>query len=517
MNQPNVLSGRNSLAAFWLGVLAVSIGVATHIPMFLDAAPNNYKMVGMPMCWPMLAGMGLIVFGTFAAGYGLMPRNTAAAATMPDFSGAPAKDTERLTAAHWELLLVLAIALIIDTMKPATLGFVIPGTLKEYGLDKPHVALLPFAGLTGTAIGSYVWGMLADRLGRRSAILLAAIMFIGTSICGAMPSFTWNLIMCWFMGLAAGGMMPIAYTLMAETIPAKHRGWALVLLGGLGLIGGYFAASGLAHVLEPHFGWRILWLLGMPTGLALIFFNRFIPESPRFLLMQGRTAEAKEIMDRFGMSNPYGRTGLPHKHESESGAALFRKPLLARTIELNLAALAWGLVNFGILLWLPSELAARGITIAKADGLLFKSSLIALPTTVAVALMYSRWSTKWTLTACIALTGAGLMCLPLLGGAIQNPVVALAILMTGANGIIAVLLPYSAENYPLYIRGRGTGLVAALSKAGGIAAQIVTMAGLVPALGAAAMILAAPIAASAALIAVNGIETRDRHLEQFDD
>jgi putative MFS transporter len=80
-----------------------------------------------------------------------------------------------------------------------------------------------------------------------------------------------------------------------------------------------------------------------------------------------------------------------------------------------------------------------------------------------------------------------------------------------------VLLPYSAENYPLYIRGRGTGLVAGLSKAGGIAAQIVTMAGLVPALGAAAMILAAPIAASAALIAVNGIETRDRHLEQFDD
>src|SRR5206468_11829446 len=127
---------------------------------------------------------------------------------------------------------------------------------------------------TGPALGSYLWGVLADVMGRRAAILLAAIMFIGTAICGAMPSFTWNIVMCFLMGLSAGGMLPIAYTLLAETVPTSHRGWFLVLLGGMGLIGGYLAASLCASVLEPHFGWRIMWFLGLPTGALLIALNQ---------------------------------------------------------------------------------------------------------------------------------------------------------------------------------------------------------------------------------------------------
>jgi len=72
---------------------------------------------------------------------------------------------------------------------------------------------------------------MADRVGRRAAILLASLMFIGTAICGAMPSFAANLLMCFLMGLAAGGMLPIVYALMAESVPAKSRGWLVVLHG----------------------------------------------------------------------------------------------------------------------------------------------------------------------------------------------------------------------------------------------------------------------------------------------
>src|SRR3546814_17018785 len=83
-----------------------------------------------------------------------------------------------------------------------------------------------------TTVGSIVWGRLADVCGRRAGILLSALMFIGTAICGAMPTFEWNLVMCFLMGASAGGMLPIAFTLMAETVPAAHRGWLLVALGG---------------------------------------------------------------------------------------------------------------------------------------------------------------------------------------------------------------------------------------------------------------------------------------------
>ena len=89
-------------------------------------------------------------------------------------------------------------------MKAASLGFVTPGMRVKYGLTPRTIALLPFVALTGTTVGSFVWGALADIYGRRAAILLAAVMFVGTSICGAMPSFAWNIFMCFMMGLAAG-------------------------------------------------------------------------------------------------------------------------------------------------------------------------------------------------------------------------------------------------------------------------------------------------------------------------
>lgn len=515
---------RLGLVIFWLGTLGVTFGVISHIPMFLDAAPNGYKMVGMPMCTEMLVGMATIVLGTIAAGYGLMPAGwwkKAKTQQHVDVAHFHEEGDGRLTAAHWQLLVVLMAALVIDTMKPATLGFVVPGTMKEYDIAKPMVAWLPFSGLSGTALGSWLWGILADKMGRRAAILLAAIMFIGTSICGAMPTFEWNLIMCFVMGLSAGGMLPIAYTLLAETIPTKHRGWTLVLLGGVGLVGGFFAASGLASLLEPHFGWRVLWLVGLPTGLLLIFFNRFIPESPRFLIMTGREEEAKAVMARFGRTVKHVSVPKKHHDVTEAGSGrLFRAPLLTQTLTLNLAALAWGLVNFGLLLWMPANLRAAGYDVTDANKLLFQSSLLALPTSVLTAWLYTKWSTKWTLVMSLLLTIASLGGLTLLGTDLTalhiSPLVILAVLMTGANAVIAVLLPYSAENYPLYIRGRGTGLVAASSKAGGIVAQIVNMLAAVPTLAVASLVLAAPVAFAAMLTAAKGRETRGLNLEQLD-
>jgi putative MFS transporter len=195
---------------------------------------------------------------------------------------------------------LLALALIIDIMKPASLGFVTPGMRAEYGLSKQLVAWLPLAALTGTVVGSFVWGALADLYGRRAAILLSSVMFVGTSICGAMPGFWWNVGMCALMGAAAGGMLPVAYALLAEIMPTRHRGWSLVLVGGIGAVGGVLAASALSALLQPTYGWRIMWFLNMPTGLLLILLSPLLPESARFLQQMGRGAEARAMLARFG-------------------------------------------------------------------------------------------------------------------------------------------------------------------------------------------------------------------------
>jgi putative MFS transporter len=509
-----------STVIFWLGTLAVISGVAVHIPMFVTSKTMGHHMSDMPMYDVMVVGMALIVIGTVASGYALasgmrVDRSQAGAdGVLISINWNPGS---RLGRTHWALLLVLSLALIIDTMKPATLGFVLPGVVHEYGLSRSTAALLPFVALTGTALGSLIWGWWADALGRRSAILLAAIIFIGTSICGTMPTFEWNLAMCFLMGMSAGGMLPIVFALLAETIPPRYRGAVLVLLGGVAVIGGFVAASGFATLLEPLFGWRILWLLGFPTGIVLVLLNRFIPESPNFLLLRGRTDEALAVIARFGavpkVESVRDQAVRACAAASSVGALLMRKGLAGTTIALNLSAICWGLVNFGILLWLPTELRATG---AGSNVLLAQSALLALPTIGITAWMYAKWSTMGTFLLVSALTTAGLVGVALFGSGLaaieENRLAVLVALICGSAGLAAILLPYSAELYPTVVRGTGTGLVAGSSKLGGVLAQCVTLTPFMPTLSTAAIFLAIAMLISGLLIVQFGTETRGRAL-----
>lgn len=482
-----------------------------HLPMLAMAHDMGNHLAGMPMDTEMWVGMGLILLGVPLACFGALPKHRA---PHGDHAGTSyeAPDTTPLNRWHAGTLLVLTLGLIIDVMKPATLGFVLPGMASEYDIDRSQVALLPLVALTGTTVGSFLWGWLADVYGRRVSILLSTILFVSTAICGAMPEFAWNIVMCFLMGISAGGMLPVIYTLLAEVMPPKHRSWVLVLVGGTGLVGGYLAASSAAHALEPVFGWRALWLQGFPTGLLLLALARLIPETPRFLAEQGRTAELEEMKRKFGLV-PRARPQTPPSDVPTPGA---HRQI---TVSLTVAALCWSFVNFGLLLWLPSDLQARGYSAEIASGILAKSSLLALPTIMLAAFFYARISSKWTLVAAIVLTLSGLVG-ALLPAALLSweplLVSVIAMLIVGTNGTIAVLLPYTAENYPLGMRGRATGLVAGGSKFGGVAVQVAALAGFVPTLVGAAIALLIPTAASAAMIAWAGRETRGRSLRELE-
>jgi putative MFS transporter len=266
-----------------------------------------------------------------------------------------------------------------------------------------------------------------------------------------------------------------------------------------------------------------MWFLGLPTGILLILLNSFIPESPKFLLLRGRTQEALAVMRRFRTQMPIQEWSCATAIESsgtQRTSVLFKQPLAAISASINLAALAWGLVNFGLLLWLPADLRARGLNVAASDVLLAQSSLLALPTVAITAWLYAKWSTKWTLVLLVCLTASGLIGMSLLGTGLPligtNPLPLIAVLMIGSNGIIATLLPYSAETYPVQVRGRGTGLVAGSSKLGGLIGQGANFAAFAPALTAAALILTVPMIVAAAMVGRFGPETRERSLDEID-
>jgi putative MFS transporter len=511
--------------AFWFGVVATIVGVILHLPMYIGARHMHYHLAGMPMGMPMLFGMFLICVGLAAALYGLYPQTAARTADRAVRICVRTLDDAPMHRAHIGLLIVMAIAVTIDIMKPTALAFVVPGMALEYGLKSPlnpagtvPVAYLPLSGITGTVVGSFMWGWLGDRIGRRASILLAGLTFISTSICGTMPSYNWNFAMCFLMGLGAGGMLPIAYALMAETIPARHRGWLMVLIGG-DIAGAYIITSWLASELVPIFSWRILWLIGAPTGILLILLNRWIPESPRFLLATGRDAEARAVMERYGAKIVEDDSGL----EAEPAVRprwgeLLGASLLGQTTAIVLLGIGTGLVLFGFNLWIPTNLRNLGFNEVSADRVLRDSALLGFPFTFVVAWLYGFWSSKKTIILLTAITAAALFGFAIAGNAVvENRAflyTLLAVPIWGINAVTAVIAVYSSEIYPTRIRSRGTGLAAGASKAGGVLIIALVVFGVaVPSIASTTLLGGIPMALAAIAMILFGVETRKRSLE----
>jgi MFS transporter, putative metabolite:H+ symporter len=499
------------------GFACVIAGAALHWPDFAMASSMHFQMAGMPVSASMVAGMSLIAIGLVLAAVGLVrPVRVRLEGVRIDVR---TMDERPLRPADVRLAAILVVGLVIDVMKPATISFVLPGARAEYGLSTLQLTLWPLVALTGTTVGSIVWGLLADWIGRRGGLLLAALLFVATSICGAMPSYWINLVMCFLMGMSAGGMLPLVFALLSEIAPRRYRSLLGVLIGGLGAAGGYLAASGAAALLEPSFSWRLLWLIGLPTGVFLILCARYIPESPRFLVMAGREEEARRTMRAYGatLASVPEPEADPADHGARTLVMLLRPPFALQTFALLLFGFAWGMANFGFLTWLPTLLRRNATNAALWNGVLAKSALIALPGAVLVTWLYGRWRTRASIGTFALMSSLALVVLGLViaraGSGLAVGALAI-VLLVGINGSNAMLSVYASEVYPTAVRGRGTGLVAAATKLGGLLGPQVVALVLILGGGASttAWLMAGPLCVGGLILWRKGIETRERSL-----
>ncbi|MFI6932740.1 MFS transporter [Streptomyces sp. NPDC050287] len=461
---------------FWTGVALTCAGVVEHLWMFIDSASMSFHMSMMGMSSVMWVAMVAIVVGVVLSGFAVVQPQKAG----PSAAATPARTA---TASRRRLIAILSFALLVDQMKPASLAFITPGLRAEYHLSAADASWLPTVALTGTVLGSLVWGRAADRIGRRATILIASLLFLGTTVCGAMPTFGGTLVMCALMGMAAGGMLPVVYALMTESMPPGRRAAIMVLQAGLTATGGYMAAAGLAAVLIPLAGWRVMWFAQLPLVLILIALNRWIPESAAFTASQTRTRQVP-------------------------ASALFRRPQTAKTLVVSAYALAWGLVYWGFITFLPSQLESSGRHGMPAATLLFISSLLAIPTCAVGAWLYMRWSARGTMVVYATLTVAALLTLAAVGLDGSSPVLlaTVMLLFAGTAGVIALIGPYTAEIYPMAIRGTAGGWAAAVGKSGGafgppLIALVLSAPG---GIRTAAMFVALPMALAGLAVAVRG-------------
>jgi putative MFS transporter len=253
--------------------------------------------------------------------------------------------------------------------------------------------------------------------------------------------------------------------------------------------------------------------------VLFILLNRWIPESPRFLLLNGREAEARAVMARYGaVLVEEAPTEILEPEETGRWTQLLSPQFLGLTLTIGFLALGSGLVLFGFNLWIPTNLRKLGFT--QADTILHNAALLGLPLTFLVAWLYGFWSSKKTIILLGSLTATALFVLVSVGDAIvQNRVLLyalLVILLGGISSVIATLSVYCSEIYPTKIRARGTGFAASVSKAGGvIIISLVSFGFTVPSMNTIALIGAIPMTLAVILITIFGVETCKRRLDEI--
>jgi MFS family permease len=340
-------------------------------------------------------------------------------------------------------------ALTIDVSKTSTLGFVIPGMRAEYGLEAGTASFLAVAGLTGTAIGALLFGVLVDRLGCRSAYLIGTLGFTATSMCGSMPTFGGNVVMCALMGMAVGGLAPLLITLLTDAMGrGRSRGPVVVSLSVVATAVGYLVAAGSALWLEPIFGWRVLWLIGAPTGLLLVLLTPLLP-------------------DRVAAFEP---------------AAERSRPVQADVLGTGLQrgyALLIGVLTFGLTTWVPSLARAGGLAIGTANLMLVIAAVVMVPCAVLMMFLYHRFGPAGVAKGLAVVTSVLLLTLTASGAVSSIAWVAASALVAAlfmVNTMAAIFLPIAADLADPARRGRTTGDISLWNRLGGLCGPLVLAA-----------------------------------------
>ncbi|WP_024659041.1 MFS transporter [Pseudomonas syringae USA007] len=207
---------------------------------------------------------------------------------------------------HTLLVIALGITWLLDGLE-VTLAGSVAGALKAsptLNLTNSDIGLAGAAYIAGAVLGALLFGWLADRLGRRKLFFITLLLYVGATAATAFSFSVWSFMLFRFLtGMGIGGEYTAINSTIQEFTPARYRGWVDLTINGTFWLGAALGAVGSIVLLDPlwvgaELGWRLCFGIGAVLGLLVLLMRLWLPESPRWLLIHGQSAQATKIVEQ---------------------------------------------------------------------------------------------------------------------------------------------------------------------------------------------------------------------------
>jgi benzoate transport len=415
-------------------------------------------------------------------------------------------DDNPMSTRQWIVVALMVALNALDGFDVLSSAFAAPGISREWGVPRDALGVVLSAELVGMGFGSILLGGVADRLGRKPAMLaclvvMAGGMYMAHAAHGVTELTIWRFI----TGLGIGGMLAATNAVTAECSSRKGRSLAMALyvIGyPLGAVIGGFVAQGWLLV---DYDWRAIFLSGaIVTALMIPLVMLLVPETPAFYAAR-RPARALEKVNRSlaALRQP-GIDALPPVPEAAEKPKItdiLAKPHLRKvTLLLAFGYMFHTITFYYILKWSPQIVADFGYAPAQAASVLTWANIGGATGGFLFGFLMTKWDIKWPTIAMLVLGSVAVAAFGIAKGSLDGW--RFATFLTGFCTNAAIVGYYSAfaRGFPAHARATGTGLVLGIGRAGAAGSPI--LAGMLfIALGKAELLTVSVIMAIGSLVA----------------
>ncbi|UNK17841.1 MFS transporter [Paenibacillus sp. N3/727] len=348
-----------------------------------------------------------------------------------------------------KLLFSAGLSWMFDAMDVGMISFIVAALATEWSLSSQQIGVLTSTTSIGMVFGAALAGFLADKYGRKNILLWTLLIFSAASGLSALATgFVMLCIFRFIAGFGLGGELPVASTLVSESMPVEDRGRAVVLLESFWAAGWILSAL-IAYFIIPDYGWKMAFVIGALPAFYALYLRRAIEDPPRYL--QQKSARKLTFIQRV-------QSVWSQEHRKT-------------TIMLWILWFTVVFSYYGMFLWLPTVMLDKGFSLVKSFQYVLIMTLAQLPGYFTAAYFIEKYGRKFVLVTYLICTALSAIWFGYADsvGTLMAAGICLSFFNLGAWG---GLYAYSPELYPTRVRSTGVGLATSFGRIGGVIAPL---------------------------------------------